>query len=214
MKLHELLEDIDSFNKMVTNVRSSTKRTVLGSGRENAVYSKTTQPTTAYRVGQSNEASAFLLRSLAQKPFGGTLLPHVRATKDIKGGLRVSVTDKLLPMTAIKTVDELIYVARQAMGDDAIKLADYASKSLTSAFEVFATNVFWYLEHKEYAYTKFTQASPQLEQVRQYLHQLIQSAGAEGINAHIDHATIDNLMLRPASGGYQLVINDPLTSSR
>jgi hypothetical protein len=219
MKVCELLEDVATYNKVIDNVGSSPRRSLLGKGLESAAYTKTTKPDTAYRVGQDDHAAAVLMQMLARNQGAAPMLPHIRATRGLRGGIRVSITDKLLPLSNINTLEEFQSIAAQVIGDgDAANIALDPKVptpiGIKGASEWLADMVFWYLEHEEFPFTKYKHATPQLVQTRKVLQQVMADARAQGINAQIDHANVSNLMLRPAESGYQLVINDPLTSQR
>lgn len=218
MKLHELLEDTTTYDSVMSRVKATPRRAPLGQGRENAAYFKPSQADTAYRVSQHDQATTVLMRTLAGMRHSNPFLPSVRATRGIGGGVQITVTDRLLPLSTLHTTEELLQVISQVVGPDIDKVVfnDKVPTALAikDKGEWLATLVFWYLEHGESPFTSFTYVNPYIAEVRDLLQRVIADATQHGIKAQVDHANVDNIMLRRTGSGYQLVINDPLTSQR
>lgn len=218
MRLNQLLEDLAAYSKMVDGVRASNHRSLLGKGRENAAYSKATQPHRAYRIGQSTQAGSVYLTTIATERPTNPMLPHVKSTRNVAGGIQVAAAERLQPLSVLATTEEFRDIARQVVGDQA-DIITFDTKvdtpiALRSACDWLAEMVFWYLAHGEYPFTKYRTVTPELSNAREFIQRVVQKANDAGIPARVDNASEGNLMLRRVGGHYQLVINDPITSQR
>lgn len=221
MKIYELFnEDADAYKSFQAKLHNTAKRSTIGMGRENTAYEKHGRPD-VYKVGQSNEGGSLFMKALAKSPEmrNNPYFPKVKAARSINGGLQVSAVERLLPISTLKTWDEIKPIWAQLYGKqkaDAIVLSTKLSEpvQIRSALDSIAENLSWYLAWGEPIGPSFAIVDQQFIQAAKFISQIKAEAKSQGLRVRADSANVENFMLRKTAGGYQLVLSDPLTSNQ